>query len=633
MAILQFGEFTLNTENLTLTRRGRAVFVQELPLKLLVLLASRPGELIDRDELFRHFWPDDQSGLLNDNLNTLVRKLRQALNDSPRNPRFVETQPRKGYRFIAPVAVVAPATSAEQNVVDLQISAAKLDRITVAPQQVATNTLWHRRHAVGGAAVFMVILALAVIAGLDLTGAQDPGAQRFHSVAVLPFMNAGENNQRDYFSDGLADELINRLASFPDLRVVARTSSFSMQDSALDARAIGELLDTDALVEGSVQRSDDKLRIHVRLVDTRSGYQLWSQSFQRDFTDAFALQEEVALTVAASLAGKLLPENSGRSREEIHPAAYDSYLKGRFYWHKRSEADLHRALEYFEAATSLAPDYAPSWAGLADAYAVLGFYDYMPPEKAFGRAKVAARRALQLDPNNASAEATLGYAALYFDWDFEEAEARFLQAIAINPDYAKAHQWYANLLVAAGRFDKAEHEMRHATQLDPLSLIANAALGWVLYNAGDYEGALQQLETARELDPGFQLVDLWRGWTLEAMGDYDGAITALERSVETSSGNTISVASLARVLALAGREEEAHTLLEGLQESDGYLPAYEVAKAHLAVGDCDAAVRWLERAYEQHSHSLVFLRVDPQLANLRKTASYQQMLAQVFKRG
>ncbi|MCA0901479.1 winged helix-turn-helix domain-containing protein [Microbulbifer agarilyticus] len=617
MATLQFGEFTLDSPSLTLSRRGRTVVVQELPLKLLVLLASRPGELFDRDELFRHFWPDDQSGLLDDNLNTLVRKLRRALNDSPRNPRFIETQPRKGYRFIAPVAVVG--------------STSNVDACAIAPQQSVSHIPWRRRHAAGIAAT--LVIALALIVGPYLTGPEVPSQQPFHSVAVLPFINVGDDNQRDYFSDGLADELINRLASFPDLRVVARTSSFSIQGSALDARAIGKRLETDVLVEGSVHRRDDKLRIHVRLVDTRSGYQLWAQSFQRDSTDIFALQEEVALNVVASLAGKLLPEGIGRSRAEINPAAYDSYLKGRFYWHKRSEVDLRRAVVHFEAAIGQAPDYAPAWAGLADTFAVLGFYDFLPPEEAFGRAKGAARRALQLDPANDSAEATLGYVALYFDWDFEEAEARFLQSIAINPAYAKAHQWYANLLVAAGRFDKAEREMRYATQLDPLSLIANAALGWVLYHAGDHEGALRQLETARELDPEFQLVDLWRGWTLEAMGDYDGAITALERNVEKSSGNTISVASLARVLALAGREEEASTLLQGLLASDGYVPAYEVAKAHLAAGNSDAAVRWLERAYEQRSHSMVFLRVDPQLANLRKTASYQQILAQVFKRG
>lgn len=610
MTILRFGEFELDVPKHRLLRQGKPVSLQELPLRLLVLLVSRPGELVTREELYRSFWPDDTTGVLDDNLNTLVRKLRQALNDSARSSRFIETVPKRGYRFLAPViAAGADSTSV----------AAKPKRSPIAR--------WRGAIAAG---------AVALAAGGFLyqgyfQSARTMAPRSFNSVAVMPFINASENNQRDYFSDGLADDILNRLSGFQGLQVVSRTSSFALKGARLDARSIGELLDSDALVEGSVRRDGEQLRINVRLIDTRNGYQLWSQRYQRELTDIFAVQEEIALEIASALAGELQDGREERGgQQRIPPAAYDNYLKGRFYWHKRSERDLKAGVRFFEASIELAPDYAPAWAGLADAFAVLGFYDYMAPSEAFSRAKGAARRALQLDSRNASAEANLGYVALYHDWDFAEAEAHFLQAIAIKPDYSKAHQWYANLLVAAGRFDEAEREMRRATELDPLSLIANAALGWVLYHAGSHQAALDQLALAQELDPEFELTYLWRGWVLEAMGDFEGAVASLKENVARSGGSKIGIASLARALALAGETEEARALLAGLRASTGHLPAYEIARAYLAQGKTEDAGHWLARAFAQRSHSMVFLNVDPQLAAYRKTTAYPELAEQVF---
>ncbi|MBN8429949.1 tetratricopeptide repeat protein [Microbulbifer salipaludis] len=612
MATLCFGEFELETERNRLLRRGRVVAVQEQPLRLLSLLLASPGKVVTREQVCTQFWPEDATGILDDNLNTLVRKLRQALNDSARSPRFVETVPRQGYRFIAPV--IRQGDPAQQG------APVNLQKFSGRPWQ------W----LVAGC-VAVVALGVFLQRSGELLNPDSAQPRQFESVAVLPFVNTSEDNARDYFSDGLADDILNRLSGFPGLRVVSRTSSFSIPQSGLDARGIGELLATDALVEGSVRRDGEQLRINVRLVDTSSGYQLWSRSYQRQLTDIFSVQEDIALEVASALAGELQSDlNNSQRVADILPAAYDHYLRGRYAWHKRTEKDLHGAVESFEQAIALAPDYAPAWAGLADALAVLGFYDYLPPAEAFTRARGAARRTLQLDPVNASAEANLGYVALYYDWDLQEAEARFRQAIAFNPDTSKAHQWYANLLVAAGRFDEAERAMRRATELDPLSLIANAALGWVLYHAGAYPAALEQLALAQELNPDFELVYLWRGWTLEAMGDLPGAIASLRENVRRSDGGAIGIASLARAMALNGNEGEARALLQDLDAQGAYLPAYEMAKAYLALGESAAAQQWLQRAVVQRSHSMVFLNVDPQLAAIRGSTEFRELAARVI---
>ncbi|HEY8568301.1 winged helix-turn-helix domain-containing tetratricopeptide repeat protein [Microbulbifer sp.] len=617
MTTLCFGEFELDHKKNRLLRRGKKVAIQEQPLRLLSLLLVEPGALVTRERIYREFWPEDATGILDDNLNTLVRKLRQALNDSARSSRFVETVPRQGYRFIAPVVVQGAEPSTEQ------------DAEKIFPR---IETGASRRFV--QSAVALSALVLVAVRGYLLSPyfvSQHSAERHFNSVAVLPFVNAGDDYQRDYFSDGLADDILNRLSAYPGLHVVSRTSSFALQQSGLDARSIGEKLNSDALVEGSVRRDAEQLRINVRLIDTGNGYQLWSRSYQRELTDIFSVQEEIALEIASALAGELQSGvDTNPLPDRIPPAAYDNYLKGRFYWHQRSERDLHAAVECFEQAIALAPEYAPAWAGLADALAVLGFYDYLPPSEAFTRARGAARRTLQLDPVNASAEANLGYVALYYDWDLAEAEARFLQAIAFKPDSSKAHQWYANLLVAAGRFAEAEREMRRATELDPLSLIANAALGWVLYHAGSHQAALEQLALAQELDPDFELIYLWRGWTLEDMGDLSGAVDSLRENVARSGGSAIGVASLARTLALAGDEQEARARLAELEGSGGYLPSYEMAKAYLALGDLAEVDRWLQRARNQRSHSLVFLNVDPQLAAFRTTQDYAQLARQVL---
>lgn len=633
MSLLRFSVFELDPAVPELRRGGRRVHLQEMPLRVLQMVLEHPNELVPREAFFARLWPHDETGILDDNLNTAVRKLRLALNDSAHHPRFIETVPKRGYRFIGPVvedASKAPAESPAQEVAAVpEMSPAASMPVEIAP---IPRRRWH------------ILIATSAVLAIAAVGI----AWRYHesttesaptpaiaslpkTLAVLPFLNASGRSEDEYFSDGLTEEVMNRLSRADGLRVVSRTSAFALKGKNLAADAIGQMLGAESFVEGSVRRDGDRLRITARLVNARDGYQLWSETYDRRLDDVLAIQEEIALAIADTLTGQLLGERHAKSPETsvANPLAYDHYLQGRFNWHKRTQESLRSAAKHFEQAVGSAPKYAPAWAGLADAYAVLGFYDFLPPTEAFPKAQEAARRALELDPHNASAEATMGYAALYYEWNISKAETRFRRAIELDPHNTKAHQWYGNLLTAAGRFDEAEREMRQAQQLEPLSMIASAALGWALYHAGRYEDALEQYRVTLALDPNFELAYLWSGWALEALGRYDEALNMLENAAKRSGGSGISLASLARVHALRGERVEARRILTQLKNATGYVPAYEISKAWFALGDNAEADAWLQRAFEQHSHSLVFLRVDPQLKNHQQDPALKRVSARM----
>ncbi|HEX2165792.1 MAG TPA: tetratricopeptide repeat protein [Longimicrobiales bacterium] len=351
-------------------------------------------------------------------------------------------------------------------------------------------------------------------------------------------------------------------------------------------------------------------------------------------SDMFPTEEDISRQIASRLDGRGTEGDAARPNESgaaaPDPVAFNLYLKARYHWHRRTEQSLFAAADYFSQATARAPQYARAHAGLADVYAVLGFYDFMPPREAFPAAAAAARRALELDPSLGEPHATMGYVALYHDWDWVRAEDEFRRAIELEPDYSTAHQWYANFLTAMGRFDEAVGHMEKAMQLDPLSVIviANAALGWVLYYARDYERAIEQCTRALELDPDFALAWLWRAMAHEQLGEMDLALRDFEQAVRLSGGSTLHSALHARALAFSGRRADALALLRQLEAREGtdYLPPYEMAKVHDALGDRRVALRSLERAYDHRSHSIAFLAVDPQLERLRSDPRFQELL-------
>ena len=455
-------------------------------------------------------------------------------------------------------------------------------------------------------------------------------ATSLQSVAVLPFTDLSPARDHEYFSDGIAEELSTRLARVPGLKVAARTSAFAFKDTDTNVQTIGRALNVDALVEGSVRESDGQVRVAVRLVNARDGYQIWAETWTRSGRDVLALQDEIATGVVRALRpGAIAPSSHSTSRT-IDRQAYDLYLQGRFLWHQRTGDSLKRAAELFERAVAIAPAYAEAHSGLADAYAVLGFYDHLPPRDAFPRAKTAAQRALAIDDRLAQAHASLGYVALYYDWQWPEAERSLTRAIELNPNYSVGHQWLANYLVARGRFDEAVAAMRRAQETDPLSLIASAALGWIHYYRRDFDAAVQQCRRTIELNAGFEQAWLWGGQALEAAGRYAEALPMLERAAAISKRSAVTLTALGRAHALAGDRAAARRIVDELhREHANYVPAYEMAKLHLALGQRAEALKMLQRAFDQRSHSLVFLAVDPQLDPLQTDPEFRGLLAQI----
>lgn len=480
------------------------------------------------------------------------------------------------------------------------------------------------------AAVLVVAAVLAAVAVWTLVKRGTAPAAVLQAVAVLPFEDMSATGEYEYFADGMTEELIVQLSNVEGLRVVGRSSVFAFRDRAVDVRDVAARLNATAVLQGSVRHSGDTLRIAVQLTDGINGYQMWAETYQREARDVFAIQDDIARHIVQRLNGQVTRAPGNQLRGATPgPEAFNLYLKGRYQWHRRTEQSLRAAADYFGQAVELAPDYARAHAGLGDAWAVLGFYDFLPPRDAFPAAAAAAQRALELEPALGEPHATIGYVALYHDWNWPRAEREFQRAIELEPGYSTGHQWYANFLTAMGRFDEAVTRMESAMELDPLSVIANAALGWVLYYAGDYDRAVAQCTRALELDPAFALAYLWRGLAQEQRGDMTAALPDLEEAVRLSGGSTLHVALHARALALAGHLHEARALMQQLEAREGtdYLPPYEMAKLHDALGDTEAALESLERAYEHRSHSIAFLAVDPQLERLRSQPRFKALLS------
>jgi serine/threonine protein kinase/Tfp pilus assembly protein PilF len=453
------------------------------------------------------------------------------------------------------------------------------------------------------------------------------------SIVVLPFSNLSPDPENEFFTDGMTDELINALAKVEGLHVVSRTSAFAFKGTTDDVRTIGTRLSVGAVLEGSVRRAGRRLRLSAQLVDVRNGFQLWSETFDRELEDVFAIQDEISRAIVATLQVRLL--GVGRATL-VRPAtadleAYTLYLKGRQLWNRRSVPDLLRSVDLLEEALARDPEYALAHAGLADSHALLGFYCVRRPVDAFGAAKRSALRALALDPALAEARPALAYVAMYHDWDWDAAEREFQQALRLNPGYATAHQWYGNFLSILGRVGPSLVSFERAVALDPLAAIRHAALGWGYYFARQYEAALDQCRRALEIDAALPVAHHWLALVSEELGAWDQAETAMRRAAELSGHDGASLASLATTLARRGRQPEARALLAELEalRRGSYVSAYDFATIHAALRETAPALDWLERAYGERTHRMAFLRVDPRLDPLRGEPRFQELLGRM----
>ena len=459
-----------------------------------------------------------------------------------------------------------------------------------------------------------------------------PGA----AIAVLPFTTLSAPEETSYFADGVSEELMYLLARTAGIRVTSRTSAFAYRDLKIDVREVGRRLQVDWVLEGSVRRAGEALRVAVHLTDARNGYLVWSEAFDRSSNDLFAMQAEIASTIAQRIApsidGAIASALPLVARAASDADTYDLYFQAQFHAHRRTEDSLRKAAVFFERIVDREPSNARAWAGLAEAYAVLAFYDFVAPRIAFPKAESAARRATELDTSLAGPHATLAHVATYFHWQWEAAERGFRRAMELDPASATVHQLYACFLVARGRFVEAEREMRRGAELDPLSMVMHSSIGWALALANQNERAIRQLYVALHLNTNYCLANYWMGVALEQNGQPSQAVAYIRRSIELAPDSTLQRAALARAYASAGDIPAARDVLDDLlrQEREGrYISSYQIAKAHHAMGDVDAALSRLERAYDDRAHAMAYLAVDPQLKPLADHPRFRRLLQQI----
>lgn len=456
------------------------------------------------------------------------------------------------------------------------------------------------------------------------------------SIAVLPFTNNSPDPENAYFSDGLTDELIYALTNVEGLRVTSRTSTFAFRDQGESLREIGKKLKVGNILEGSVRKSGEKIRISAQLVDVRKDALLWSDSYDLVLDDIFELQTQLSEQVAQSLKLELLhgvePERPQHQPKDIE--AYTEYLKGRFFWNKRTHKDLLAGIEHFEQALAKDPEYALAYAGIADCYTALALLEFLPPKDAFPKAKEAAKKALEIE-NLAEAHASLGLVLFQYDWDWTESEKELKESIRLRSNYPTARHYYADLLKARSEFDEALAEMEHAKSLDPLSLVINLGVGHVLYLSQRYHEAIAQYQHTLELDPEFVMTRLWFGRPYLQKEMYPEAIAEIEQAVKLSPNGIMAQAVLGHALASAGRSDEVEPILDDLitRSKKEYVPSYWVAMIYIGMGNFDCAFEWLNRAVEERSSWLAWIKVEPRFEGLRSDPRFDELIAKMGLEG
>jgi len=453
---------------------------------------------------------------------------------------------------------------------------------------------------------------------------------RVLSLAVLPFTDMSADKDNEYFCDGLSEEIINALCHIRELRVVARTSAFAFKGREIDIREVGNKLNVGAVLEGSVRKSGQRLRITAQLVNVEDGYHLWSGQFDREMKDIFDIQEEISLTIVDHLKLKLLKDEKEKilKRATEDHEAYDYYLKGRYFWYRRYEKGLQKSLQYFQLAVEKDPGYALPYLGIADTFASLGVFSFMPPQQAFSRAKATAKKALEIDPELAEAYASLGWITLWHDWDWRAAESYFLKAIQMNPDYAAAHQWYGNCLACTGRFDEAVREGQKACELEPLEPINPTQLGLELHAARRFDESIGEVRKVIESDPEFSVAYWIQSFNFLAKKMWGEAIAAAQKFVELTAESGIAVATLGLAYGSAGMKDEAYKTLERLDglSKDRYVGSFSRAWVWQGLGEKNKALENLEKAYLERAPMMALLKVIPFIDSLRSEPRFQALL-------
>jgi TolB-like protein/DNA-binding winged helix-turn-helix (wHTH) protein/Tfp pilus assembly protein PilF len=630
--IVRFGAFEVDLKATEVRKHGMRLKISEQPFQILAILLEKPGEIVAREDLRNRLWQSDTFVDFDHGLNNAVMRLREVLGDSSDNPRFVETIPRRGYRFIAHVdeSFFMPSRGAQYTVADppaLSLVTPPVPATSVAPESGPSTEhgprLGPRRIAVWSSVAVAAAFLLAITVIFRGSSLTIPGQKASTSLVVLPLENLSGDKEQDYFADGMTDELIANLAKIRSLRVISRSTAMAYKGTHKSISQIAHELHVDAVMEGTVMRVGSRVRITAELVQVSTDHDLWADTYESQLEEILALQNRVSSAIVNQIRINLTPEDRERLAKNpaIAPEAYENYLKGRFYWNKRTDENLAKAIGYFEQATHEDTHYALAFAGLSDSYSIIGatIFGTMPSSEAAPKARAAAQQALEIDPTLAEAETSLATLKFNYDWDWSGADDDFQRAIQLNPSYATAYQRYSLYLIAMGRIQDSFDQINKARRLDPLSISINFSLGWRLYMARQYNRAIDQLRNTLEMDPSYELPHLVVGQAYEQEGQYGLAISELRKAVDLSHGAPLMVSALAHAYARAGNKAEAEKLLAALvlQSKTQYVSPYYLAIVYVGLGENEKAMDWLDKAFADRSNGLVFMKVEPELDNLR----------------
>jgi TolB-like protein/Flp pilus assembly protein TadD len=571
---IQLGQFVLDVSRYELTCAGKPVRMERIPMDLLILLVRENGRLVSRDEIIERLWGKDIFFDTDNSINTAIRKIRRALGEDPEKPRYIETIQGKGYRFKSRTDAATGITSPQEEVEKPRIM-----------------------------------------------------------LAVLPFENLSGDAGQEYFSDGLTEETIMRFGKMSPKRlgVIARTSSMAYKRTDKSVFQIGQELGVDYVLEGSVRREADRMRVTAQLIRVRDQIHLWAENFDRPSQSILDIHGEVGAAIAAHVKLELTPEGERqlRSQQPVNREAYDHYLHGRYHWARLTPPDLLKAAEYFRRATHCDPEYALAYSGLADTLSA-AITSEIPSRDVFPEAKAAIARALELDPESAEAHNADAAIKFWFDWDFGGAEAAARKAISLNSNYSLAHLYLAHVLSNVGRHDEALETIRQARVLDPLSLLTNTMYGQFLYHAGQLEASIKQFRATLDMEWRFWIAHICLAKACEQQGMYSEALAACDAAWEFSGGNSEALSLAGYVHAVSGERAKAEAKIQQLleQKAKRYVPPYSVALVFAGLGETESALQWLEQAFEDRDVHMPFL-LDHKWNGLRSNEQFRQILSRV----
>jgi TolB-like protein/DNA-binding winged helix-turn-helix (wHTH) protein/Tfp pilus assembly protein PilF len=623
-ARLRFGVFEADLGARELTKLGKLLPLQEQPFQLLAMLLEKPGVLVTREELRARLWPQTVVDF-DHGLNKAISKIRDVLGDSAENPRFIQTVARRGYRFLADVTKIDPAP-VETALVN---QTAPLERVSAQAPILADPSRAQRQRrrfvAPATAGIALLVLSAAIIVGVRAT--RHPALPPIRSLAVLPLENLSGDASQDYFADGMTDELITHLAQVRDLRVISRSSVMTYKPLHKPLADIARELDVQAVVEGSILRSGDRVRITAQLIRVPADTHLWAHSYEGDLRDTLVLQNQVAQAIADQIQVTVGSQQQVRKPKEVNAEAYDNYLKGRYYWNKRTADGLKQAIDYFKRSVSIDPSNAEAYSGLADSYALAGDWGYgvLPLTEAFPLAKAAADEALALDDRLGEAHTSLAFVLDVYFWDWDGAEKQYQLAINLNPGYAVTHQWYAWHLFTLGHNAEGMFEMRRAESLDPLSPIIRANVAEALSISHLFEESVRQSRRTLALDPNFAIGHSQLAQALVQEQQYAVAIAEFQRAIELSGHLVTLDAYLGHAYALSGRKADALKIAKELETRPDLKSSADasIALIYVGLGDMDQAMSWLNKAYDARFNPSILIR--PAFDPLRSDARFQEL--------